>query len=256
MDKNISINIPDRNDSYPNGSKFVNSIMNLQMSQHREDLVLEQFLSGNVPDFLHNLVDITVLANGHRITYQVMPDVLSIGTDNDFVRIPMAPLTGQKIADAYGCCLPTKKMVEDIWKESAIKLEPQPMGPPYDSTMSSTERLVKHNQMVQDSFNAAGGQLGQLVSGHKKDVVITNQLSHPCKTVSIYGWIHKNGTVIQGLNAVSHSVDYYDYAHSIRLININVIVDGNDMFLKDVFKDPALCGLVSDEGAITSPFYN
>jgi hypothetical protein len=48
----------------------------------------------------------------------------------------------------------------------------------------------------------ASFQLGSLLVGHKKDVVLTPLLAttYP-KDVAIYGWTELNGVPIQGLNA-------------------------------------------------------
>ena len=43
-----------------------------------------------------------------------MPDYLAVGSDDDFVRMPMTPQTAQQIADLFGCILPTRKMVDAI----------------------------------------------------------------------------------------------------------------------------------------------
>ena len=51
-------------------------------------------------------------ANGtpHSVKYQVMPDYLAIGSDEDFCRIPMGPITAQKLADLFGAVMPTRKL--------------------------------------------------------------------------------------------------------------------------------------------------
>lgn len=56
-----------------------------------------------------------------------MPDYLAIGSNDDFVRIPMDPKTAQKIADQTGTSLPTTKMVDDIYKQADTRLTPQPL---------------------------------------------------------------------------------------------------------------------------------
>jgi hypothetical protein len=63
-----------------------------------------------------------------------LPDYLSIGTDDDWARINITPLAAQKIADSLNCFLPTRKMVDDIYKAAKIKLEPVPMFAFRDST--------------------------------------------------------------------------------------------------------------------------
>lgn len=49
-----------------------------------------------------------------------MPDYPTIGMDNDFCRVAMAPITAQKLADLFGATLPTAKLVDDINLELVI----------------------------------------------------------------------------------------------------------------------------------------
>jgi len=54
----------------------------------------------------------------------VSPDYLAIGSDSDFVRVPMALPTARAIAWESGCSLPTKKLVDLIWAQATVKLSP------------------------------------------------------------------------------------------------------------------------------------
>jgi len=241
--------IPDRQFNAKSGSNFVSSNISISGSV-REDNIVKECLSGNIPNFLRKLVPVEVSKGSDTITYMVMSDYLCIGSDDDYIRIPMSPLSAQKIADQYDCSLPTKKMVNDIWKVSINKLDPQPWGPPYDASMMSTNRYAKHNDRVQKQIIDNGLDFTKLTSGHKKDVVLTNQLypNNPKKRVAIYGWIYKSGKPIQGLNYWSHEDFYSDYSHGIRLIANDVMVNHKPIRLQDVFTDINLSVLVSDEG--------
>jgi hypothetical protein len=246
------MDIPWRAGGAPSGSEFGHSIMGLDLGQAREDRIYEQFANGNVPDFLQNSVIVNVSAGGHSISYSVMPDVLSIGMDNDYLRVPRNPLTAQKIADLYKCSLPTRKMVNDIWTHSPVRLTPHNLPP--TAAMTSTKYFIDHNTFIEGQLAKLDWELGQMVSGHKKDVVISNGLHKPNNRVAIYGWIN-NGIPIQGLNAISHNDKYCDYSHGIRLIDRNVVVDGQPMDLVNVMTHPTLCALVSDEGPIKFTSY-
>lgn len=238
--------IPNRDPGSVSGSEFINNNINNSGSK-RESNILDEFMHGNIPNFLRNFKSITVSFDTDSITYLVMSDYLSIGNDSDYIRMPMNPKTAQLIADKYDCSLPTKKMVNDIWKNS-VKLTPLPWGAPYDQTMYSTNRIALHNSKIQKQLN----NYKDLLSGHKKDVILTNQLApnNPNKKVAIYGWIQSNGKPIQGLNAFSHDDLYEDYSHGIRLISKDVLVNGNYMRLDDVFTNNKLASLVSDEGKL------
>ncbi len=231
------------------GSDFIKSNLNISGTP-RENNILNEFLNGNIPSFLKQFVPITITQGGNSITYLVMPDYLSIGDDDNYVRMPMSPLTAQIIADKYDCTLPTRKMVNDIWINSTNQLTPLPWGPPYDHSMMSTERYGIHNIRIQNQLKDK--DFKQLTSGHKKDVVLTNRLfpNNPNKRVAIYGWIQNNGNPIQGLNPVSHEDTYADYSHGIRLIANDIICNGTVTRIQDVFDDNQLCFLVSDEGPL------
>jgi hypothetical protein len=115
--------------------------------------------------------------------------------------------------------------------------------------MRSTEYYQVHNQMIEEQSRALGIRQGALVSGHKKDVVITNQLSRNPGRIAIYGWHRLNGVPIQPLSTV-HGACYADYSHGIRLVSETVLVDGRLRSIYDVLEDPLLAGIFSDEGPI------
>ena len=231
------------------GSEFIKNNMNSSITD-REKNILDQFLMGNIPDFLRNFATIKIIKGSNSITYLTTTDYLAIGTDNDYVRMPMNPLTAQKIADKYDCTLPTKKMVEDIWQQSPVKLNPLPWGPPYDASMMSTSRYGIHNDRIQNQLKDK--DITALISGQKKDVVLTNKLApnNPNKKVAIYGWIQSNGKAIQPLPG-NHEDTYADYSHGTRLIANDVIVNDTPMRIQDVFKDKNLSNMLSDEGPLT-----
>ena len=246
--------IPQRTSDMMTGSEFIKTNMSLNGSIRQQN-ILNEFMNGNIPDFLRKFKPITVIDNENSMTYLAMSDVLSIGSNEDYVRMPMNPHTAQAIADKYDCSLPTRKMVNDIWKNSINKLQPLPWGPPYDSSMSSTYRIGIHNSRI--NAQLINKDYTDLISGHKKDVVLTNRLSpnNPNKRVAIYGWIQSNVNPIQDLNPISHEDTYEDYSHGIRLIANDVLVNGEFIKLNDVFTNNKLASLVSDEGVLTFTRY-
>lgn len=245
---------PPRASGAPTGSQFMAEAAALTQSQ-REDRIFAEVMGGNVPGFLRTFVPVNVAAtiDGTPVnaTYFVTPDYLCIGRDDDFARIPMTPLIAQPIADAMECLLPTRKMVDDIYDQAAVKLAPAPISPStVDITLATT--FYRHHQMVEEQRE--GQPLGLLVGGIKKDVVITPQLaSHPGH-VAIYGWHQLNGVPIQPLY-LGHVDWYVDYSHGIRLVSQRMIVDGVETTVASVLADPQLHVLLSDEGVVTSPSY-
>ncbi|CAF2582603.1 unnamed protein product [Rotaria sp. Silwood2] len=220
--------------------------MNVGPTQTREDLIFAQFLAGNVPEFMRNAISVTVTAGNDTLIYWVLPDVLSVGTNTDYLRTPLNPLTARKVADLFACVLPTRKMAHQIWQAATVKLSPSPNGAPYDATMMSTDRMIFHNKKIQTAL--ANKVPGELVAGHKKDVVISaGLLTHP-KNVAIVGWWYPSGQIIQPLNYVSHDHYYKDYSHGIRLVNRIVALNGQWYDIYDVLRNTALATLISDEG--------
>jgi hypothetical protein len=104
----------------PTGTQFTNIItpMSPPPATERENWIYAQVMSGNIPQFQRTLVPITVSAtiNGtsHTATYYAAPDCLAIGTDADYFLEPTTPLLAQRLCNALGYTLPTRKMVNQI----------------------------------------------------------------------------------------------------------------------------------------------
>lgn len=237
-----------------NGARFMAEVASLALTA-REARIKEEILNGNVPGFLRTFVPVTVSATisgtPTTATYYVAPDYLCIGHTDDFVRIPMTPLIAQPIADALGCLLPTRRMVNDIYTQAAVKLAPQPISPSYVDIMLVTT-FYRHHEMVESQRQ--GYALGPLIGGIKKDVVITPQLASNPTKVAIYGWHQLNGQPIQPLY-LGHGISYADYSHGIRLVRSAMTVNGQPTTVAAVLADPNLCVLLSDEGVVPNPRY-
>jgi hypothetical protein len=233
------------------GSKFADYVLKMD-SQQREQAILSEVLEGNLPNFLRMLVPVEFkyqLANAKTFmaTVFAMPDYLAIGSDEDFLRIPMNLHTAAAIAARFGFILPTRKMVDVIYGQSAYHFAPEPL--PAGPRMRSTEYYQIHNEMIEKQSRAHGVRLGTLVSGHKKDVVITNRLAKRPGQIAIYGWHRATGAPIQPLSTV-HGAGYADYSHGIRLISETAIIDGKLRSMYDILQDSLLANVLSDEGAI------
>jgi hypothetical protein len=251
-DRVTASRLPPRNVDAPGGAEFMQSLVGLDRDE-RERAVLRELKSGNIPDFLRHLVPITVKATDvegreHTAVYQVMPDYLAIGSDRDFVRVPMNPYTAQAFCDAFAFVLPTTKMVDDVWRQAISKIVPQPLTQSREDPLT----FLAHNRMIEDQIT--GQYLGELRAGDKKDVVITNRLNETPKRIAIYGWHFPSGEPIQPLTTVH--VDWYvDYSHGIRPVKKAIQVDGADMPYDVVLRDPKLHVLLSNEGVMSISSY-
>ena len=236
--------LPERKSVSITGNQFYKSVFAASESD-REIVAKKEILSGNIPPFLRRIVKIKThitRSDGKIIHayYFVMPDYLSIGSNTDFARIPLTPMTAQEIADNLHCFLPTRKMVNDIYKAAKIKLEPVPMYAFRDSAVT----MYQHNLIIEGQRKKRNG----LIAGIKKDVIITGRLTRSSKPnhVAIYGWQKLDGRPIQPLYT-GHVNWYVDYSHGIRLVYRTIYVDGKRMDYTDVLKDKTLKGLLCDE---------
>jgi len=244
-------NIPLRPWRAMNGSEFAQSILRMDGTQ-REQVILNQFLIGNIPDFLRRLKPVFLsqrLKDGKSLTATLfaMPDYLAIGSDGDFLRIPMSLHPAVEIAKRYGFFLPTRKIVDALFSQSAFHLTPEPMPP--GPRMRSTAYYWEHNQRIRKQRLSLGFPLGALISGHKKDVVMTKRLAPGKGKIAIYGWHRPSGIPLQPLSTV-HGASYADYSHGIRLISNQVLLNGELRPYDEILEDPARAELLSDEGVI------
>jgi hypothetical protein len=203
-----------------------------------------------MPPFLRELQPVRLSSVGpggrvHEAVVFVMPDYLAVGSNEDFLRVPLGLDTAKRVARQFGFTLPTRKMVDAIYRQSSLRLTPQPMkaGP----RMRSTAYYLDHQRMIE--AQRAGRHLGELVSGHKKDVILTKRLLTRRGRVAIYGWHQRGAKPIQPLSTV-HGARYADYSHGVRLVSTTVLLDGAPRSIFDVLRDPELARVLTHEGTI------
>ena len=252
--------IPLRRGDARNGSQFMEYITAMSFSE-RESAILAELRSGNVPYFIRNLRSLEasfqdVAGSTHQLTYQVMPDYLSIGADSNYCRIPMGPITAQRAASFFGMIMPTRKLVDHIYSQTDIQLSPVTYAP-VGNQNEGVPKFIEQNVAIEGQLDAAGASLGQLIGGTKKDVVLSNLITDPTRPghVCIYGWHQLNGSPIQPLTNI-HSNSYVDYSHGIRLLAAEVTVDDEVMQASTILQSTSLYTLLSDEtGRMTQPTY-
>ncbi len=214
--------------------------------KERDSFVVKEILAGNLPSFLEKFVPIKIsgIDSGTgkpiHLIYYVAPDYLSVGNNDDWARINITPMAAQKIAESLQCFLPTKKMVDDIYKAAKIKLEPVPMYAFRDSTPT----MWHHHLIIEGQRKGRGG----LIAGIKKDVVISGKILRDAKPdrVAIYGWHKLDGQPIQPLYT-GHINWWVDYSQGIRLVFRKIKLDGKWVDYIDVLKDKRLRHLLCDE---------
>lgn len=242
--------LPPRPEGAPTGSAFFEKTKDLKQSAFEAAAVAE-IIAGNVPSFLRRFAPVTVerTFGGEVVsaTVYVLRDYLAIGSDSDFIRIPLGASNAQRVATAADCVLPTKLLVDEIYRQADERLPPRWIegGPTY----ADRSDYLRHHVDVEAQRSAAASGLGSLRAGTMKDVVLTNKLVTREGRVAIYGWHRPNGEPIQPLSTV-HSARYADYSHGVRLIRGTMVVADREMRVSSVMRSPRLSALVSDEGPL------
>jgi hypothetical protein len=243
--------VPERSADASTGAEFVRAVARLTEAE-RETAIAAELLGGNLPPFLRQLRPVTLGGprDGRdvRVTLCVMPDYLALGSDDDFLRLPMGLSTALTVADRFGFVLPTRAMVDAIYDHADVRLRPQPLPPTEE--MRSTVYYWRHQTRIGEQLRTLGVRPGVLLAGQKKDLVLTNRLLAKPGRVAIYGWHQGQGRPIQPLSTV-HGARYADYSHGVRLVSAVAYVNGQPRALLDLLEDRRLAGLISDEGPIS-----
>jgi len=240
--------IPERPEDAITGTEFARRTTGFK-GIARQQAALFELRRGNVPNFLRHLVPVRLSREiaGELVEgiVWVLPDYLAIGSDDDFLRMPLTYYSATDVANRFDCVLPTTRIVDAIFAQAPHHLTPAPL--PAGPKMRSSEYYLRHRQLIERQV--VGIPPGELIVGHKKDVVLTNRLSTHKDRIAIYGWQRPNGNPIQPLSTI-HGARYADYSHGLRLVYDEIWVRGAMRSIYDVLKDPELAPLVSDEGAI------
>ncbi|HEX2475788.1 MAG TPA: hypothetical protein VHK01_13640 [Lacipirellulaceae bacterium] len=247
--------LPARPENAVTGRKFCREIVNLSLDD-REAAILREITRGNFPGFLRNFKTVSISgrmsdAGGERevvASIDVMPDYLAVGSDDDFVRMPMTPQTAQRIADVFGCILPTRKIVDAIDAHAELHLEPRRLTRKREAIVT----FLQHHEIIEGQRE--GKPRGMLVVGIKKDIVLSPRIFERPNRLAIYGWRQLDGWPIQPLTIV-HSNRYVDYSHGVRLVRNSIEINGKTWKIDELLADSKRCGLVSDEGPMNPPAY-
>lgn len=251
------LHLPLRSEDAIGGPAFVEQVKSLPFDD-REAAIFREITSGNFPHILRSFKTVRIRGMirlpgdveplDREATLRVMPDYLAIGSDTDFVRMPMTPQTAQRIADRFGCLLPTRKIVDAIDQQAELHLEPRPLT----NEREAVTTFQQHHEIIEEQ--RAGKPLGLLTIGIKKDIVLSPRIYERPQRLAIYGWRQLDGEPIQPLTIV-HWNRYVDYSHGVRLVANAIEIDGQRLRITDLLRDPDRCGLVSDEGPIDPPEY-
>ncbi len=254
------LDIPARVEDAIEGSEFADQITGLSLKD-REIAIVNEILAGNVPSFSRKLRPIvisqTIGSENYELTFYSTCDYMAIGSDNDYLYVPMTPSTAQHLANQLDCSLPTKKIVDVVYAESGIKLRPQPI-PPSDK-MTTVPVFYQHTDSIKTLFSYIfyNRSADSIIAGHKKDIIISNKIyssDRNYERVVIYGWHRLNGNAIQPVYN-GHNAEYADYSHGVRLISNIVLLNNDSTTVRSILADQQLSRLLSSEGVINKPYY-
>jgi hypothetical protein len=217
------------------GTQFMQQTEGFDFSERQYGAV-QEILAGNMPEGLR-IPAILILVNDHGDTLQlpISRDYLAIGSDTDFVRIPLSLPSAKAIAKYFNVLIPTPTLVDAIYEQANIQLKPQPMHP--GDEMRSNAYYLRHNELINEQAGITQFP-SILLAGHKKDVVISTRVLTQPKKVPIYGWHLRSNEPIQPLSLV-HGESYEDYSHGLRLIASVGCLNGRPAVIEKLFNDPA-----------------
>jgi hypothetical protein len=261
-----NLNLKPRKTNAMGGKAFALSISDSTLTlEQREEIIFKEIKSGNVPNFLRKFKEIKQNSGDDTetiktvITYFVLPDYFAIGSDDDFFYVPMTPILAQKVANLIKCSLPTKKMVDTIYKNASIKLAPKPIPP--TKAMTTVPVFIAHNDTLNLQLKPylISHNKGELTAGNKKDIIISNKIyTEKTPKVVIYGWHKLNGLAIQPVYN-KHTNLWADYSHGIRFVakKVTIILNGKKRktTIEKVLNDQTNYYLLSDEGIIEKAYY-
>lgn len=243
------LSLPPRAASAPSGSEFAHRVAALS-GPARDRAIVDEIRAGNLPPHLRHARAVTLgSARGgtSRVTLCVLPDYLAVGDDDDYLLVPLGLQAALSLAGELGFELPTRRIVDAIYRQAALRLAPHPL--PAGDEMRSTAYVERHNAIVRQQRAQAAAPLDVLTAGHKKDLVLTPRLDEMPGRVAIYGWHRADGQPIQPLSLV-HGERYADYSHGVRFVSTTAWVDGVPRPLAELLADARSAAILSDEGAI------
>lgn len=256
----------------------------------REKFMVQLLKDGNVPDFLRDMstVEFEVAdANGtmHTVKYQVTPDYLAVGTNEDYVFVPLSAQGAQEVALAWDMSPPTAKMVDQLNTRGIVVDFRQGYGTtefaPYSSAAAVDAYGVRNEKVRGEDYTAAfwktvgdtpDGQVmthadlgGGPVSGHMKDIVMTEKVTAAADravqagdtTPDKIGLYHPAQQKQGEAMAADHNVDYVDYSQGLRMVSPIIEVDGTKIHISEVLAGQGTYAdyhtLLSGEGPMDNP---
>ncbi len=179
-----------------------------QMAREREFVALIQ--RGNVPLSTWDMVPI-------RYGLSAMADFLAVGTDGDFMWVPLTPMAAMEVLAPRGMRLPHRDEADAIFAAARAQsgfVPFQAFSPMHGQTRWGNTAIASTRQRLEVE---RAGRKG-LLDGHKK-YVLGHAVVNGEGRVIIYGGHTYDGASVQPYSTV-HADSYLDYSHGIRGVRV------------------------------------
>ena len=140
--------------------------------------------------------------------------------------MPITMRTARQVCAAAGALPPTRALVDAIYAAAPHKIPSPTMTP---GSFRPADFLA-HHEVIERRLRDDGGRAGELIAGHKKDIVISKRMLEHGGRTAIYGWMLKDQSVVQPLSLV-HDDRFLDYVQGLRLVDHRLWIDGRDVDL-------------------------
>jgi hypothetical protein len=219
----------------------------------RHRLVLEQVAEHNMPDSWDDWATVTVKGRkGSVVEFEVSPHGLRIGTDEDWVEIPLDGPHSAAAAEILGLHLATAWMVDQIYEAARSKgrvvhyyaatqiaksLGYSDWNPndPDGVKMRSIEFFKQRSELLRDQLRQQKVDDSALASGYFKSVVPPIDGVTRSGGLEMIGGYNTAGERIQPLSGGFHERTFFDYSQNLRLAKGVLRVDGRPMTMGEFF---------------------
>jgi hypothetical protein len=215
----------------------------------RHRVVLEQIARRNMPDTWDDWVTVTVTGKkGTIVEFDVSPHGLRIGTNEDWVEVPMDGPHFAAAAEILELSLATAWMVRQIHfraktqgglvhyfaaaeiAQSMGYVQWQPNAPD-GQTMKSPEFFAERSRLIREWLATHQIEDNVLISGYFKTIVPPIDGLTRRQGLEMLGGYSDEGEQVQPLSGGFHTKTFFDYSHNVRLAKNVVRVNGQTLTL-------------------------
>ena len=237
----------------------------------RHMFVLRQVAARNMPASTLSFVPIKVTGQkGTEVEFQVSPHPLRIGTDQDWIEVPLDGPHALAAAELVGCTLPTAWMAmqTDLMAKKTrgmvhffdaleitnlMKIDWNPEKPD-GALLRSPELFERRSELLRAWLTENKFEDQWLIGGYYKDIIQPSATGAANRLWS-YGGYDDQGNLIQPVGWM-HTSNYFDYVTLPRFVKPWLKVNGQIVSISD-FTDNAAYAIEFkfDQNIISAPAY-